>query len=135
MAKKQNPFQSLDLGQVKIELERNVNYISLFVLEEIEDEFTWNTTANGGMQPVVTTSIEQKLDSFIVLLKDSIDQLKYITDIELSVSEFVSELLTKLESHMREIQDYFDKRPPESLTERELITSYENAKGKTITVN
>lgn len=130
MAKKKNPFQSLDLAQVKIELTRNVEYLSSIDIEDLQDDITENITSNGGVVPIVESSIEQKLDSFVVLIKDSVDQLKYITDIEQEVSEYVDTLLQKLKIHMKEIQDYFEKRPPESLCVRNWVTMKTNRKTK-----
>jgi hypothetical protein len=128
MAKKKNPFQNLDLQQVKIELTRNVDYLASIQVEELQDDITDNVTAQGGVIPIVETSIEQKLDSYIVLIKDSVDQLKYITDIEQEVSVFVDTLLQKLKKHMKEIQDYFEKRPPESLCVRNWVMEKTNKK-------
>lgn len=130
MAKKQNPYKNLDLDFVKGELTKNVNYLSTINIDKIDDEIQTVVNVRGGSSPTVISSVEQKLDSYIVTIKDSITQLKHITGIEQEVSEFVETLLIKLETHIDKIEKYFHARPPETIENREHKIPMVSARGK-----
>lgn len=118
MAKrKRSLYKNLDISAVKVELQRNINYIQSVDIEQIDDELDEDMTATGGKVLRVIASIEQKLDSLITLIKDSIDQLKYITDLE-GADEFVEHSISALKDSLKMMQAYYDARPPESLQMR-----------------
>lgn len=129
MAKK-NPYKNLDLEFVKKELTKNVRYLATITIDEIDDDIEVVVNTRGGSAPTIIASVEQKLESFIVMIKDSIVQLKHITSIEQCVSEFVEGLLEKLEEHIIQIENYFRARPPETIRNREHLIPMETSKGR-----
>lgn len=133
MAKAKNPYQNLDLEFVKGELTKSVNYLAIIDIDSIDDEIETVVNVRGGSAPTVISSVEQKLDSYIVTIKDSITQLKYITSLEGEVSTFVESLLVKLEKHIFYIERYFLARPLSKIKNREHLIPMVTVKGKPYT--
>lgn len=130
MAKKKNPYQNLDLNFVKKELQKSVEYLSTINIEKLDDDIETVVNVRGGSSPTVISSIEQKLDSYVVTIKDSIIQLRHITSLEQEVSPFVEDLLIKLEKHIEHIESYFHARPLESIQNRDHFIPMTSARGK-----
>lgn len=123
MAKK-NVYKNLDLTSTKVELSRNIGYLSTEDIHTLNDDIEVVQTATGP-RPSIIASIESKLDSYIVVVKDSILMLSSIISIENEVSDFVLNLIEKLETHLLDIEKYFEQRPPELIENREhFVTMY-----------
>ena len=119
MAKKDSIYRNVNLDVVKRELIRNVDYLMTISIENINDDIREYKDFREVMVPRIIASLEQKLDSYIVLIKESIEQLHTIMKIEMEVTEEMGVLLDHLENHMKSIETYFEKRPPEEIIERE----------------
>jgi len=129
-AAKKNNYQKIDIGIIKLNVERNIKYLSSIDVSKIEDEVAFTTTTNGGSAPKVISSIEQQISSFVNLITESVEQLKRITEIENKVSPWVENLLDDLKSHLDEIENYFNIRPPETIINR-TKTVTRTSRGKT----
>lgn len=116
---KRNPYKNLDIDSLKRELLVNIEYLSSININALDDDIEIVTLATGSVAPSIVSSIEQKLDEYIMLIKDSIDQLNHITYIEQEVSEFVEKLIDKLEKLVLDLEEYFHRRPPGSTKLRE----------------
>ena len=123
MAKKESIYKNVDLKQVKRELTRNVEYLSTVNIETINDDIEEVTDFRGIPTPKIIATLEQKLDSYIVLIKESLEQLHTVMRIESTVTEDMGELIESLEEHMKLIETYFESRPPEEIQLREHIVS------------
>lgn len=129
MAQKKNSYQRVDLDVVKLNLQRNVDYLASIDVSKLKDEVGFSTTTGGGSVPKVISSIEQQIGSFVNLIIESIEQLKRITEIEKSVSAWVENLLNHLSRHIDQIENYFNIRPPETIVNR-TITVPRTSRGK-----
>ena len=118
MAKKESIYKNLDLKQVKLELKKNVEYLGVISIEEINDDIDSYPDFRQVEVPRIVASLEQKLDSYIVLIKESIEQLHTIMRIEQEVSNEMGFLLDQLEEHMKAIELYFERRHPETIENR-----------------
>ena len=117
MAKK-NTYTKVDLDLVRDEIISNVNYLASIDLSKLDDEIKWVTLATGQTAPKITTSVEEKLNSFSNLLKDTIEQLKYVIDSQKEVTATDKLLLIKLKGYLDLMEMYFKNRPIESLVDR-----------------
>lgn len=133
MAKKNNIYKNVELSTVKMELSRNVGYLSTVDISTLNDEIEI-VHSGQGPRPTVVASVEAKLDSYIVLIKDCITMLVTITTIEGEVSEYVENLIIKLEEHVKDIEHYFENRPPDSIQNREHFIEMESKKGYVYTI-
>jgi hypothetical protein len=130
VAQKKNNYQKIDIGIVKLNVQRNIDYLASINVAKIEDEVGFTTTTGGGSVPKVISSIEQQLGSFVNLIIESIEQLKRITEIEKTVSPWVENLLYQLTTHIDAIENYFNIRPPETIVNRK-ISIPRTSRGKT----
>lgn len=123
MAKKTSVYSNVELDQVKEGLIRNVEYLSTIDINTLEDDYKIMADFKGSPVIRITTKLEEKLDSYIVLIKDSIEQLHSIMRIEAKVTPEMGDLLDKLEVHMKEIEEYYNNRPPSTVVDREIFTT------------
>ena len=129
MSRKKNIFKNLNLKAVRQELYRNVEYIDSVNLELLNDEIEFSLTATGGLVPKVTTTIEQRINSMIVLIQDSIQQMKHIVESE-GMDDFIQDLLDSLKDKIKEFQIYYASRPPTTLKNREHVIKRKTKAGK-----
>lgn len=129
MAKKDNAYKNLNLNEVKLKLVSNIAYLSSFDIYGLEDKFEWLTTVSNTRTPSITSTIESQVDIFLYLIKDCIEQLLLITQIEGEVSETVENQLYMLEDLLEELKAYFRDRPIEKLEDRFLEVEAVSKKG------
>lgn len=130
MAKRKNRFEKVDLKTVREELRKNVDYLRNINVEAIEDEIDYITIAGGTQKPSIISSIEQKLNSFMVLTKASIEQLKYIVEADDQITLGSQDMLDFLKSYLIDMENYFKSRNPTSMSTRYKEVTCTNAKGK-----
>lgn len=127
---KQNVYTALDFEQVKKQVGEFLEYLQSLVIEKLEDEITWTSTANGGMMPSVVSSIEDKLKTAIVVLLDIVLQLKVIHKNE-GITEDLEHFIETSRSKVNEINDYYKKRPLKEVNHRyTTVSGGITAKGK-----
>lgn len=130
MAKRKSLYKDTDFKNVKKEIEKNIVYLKKQTIESFTDDLDWNTTSNGGRILIVVASIEQKLNSYITLIKDSIEQLSYIVAGE-GVTDFVVNNLQVLKKMLERMHKYYDSTPPDKITTREYYEERTSKSGKT----
>lgn len=119
MAKRvNNSYKSLDISQVKEELNKNIRFLSSVDITSISDDIEWETDFRGIQTPKVETSIEQKIETYILNVKDSIEQIQYIINQEKEVSLEVNEKLDIIQEHLSIVKNHIDSLNPNDITPR-----------------
>lgn len=118
MRKKNNPYKNLDLTQVKEELHKNVGYLADIDIESLNDDIIMVTDARGLPQPQIVATIEQKVTSYILTIKECLEQLHVMMKLQQEVTPDMGLLLDQLEERMVDIETYFKKRDPKDIKDR-----------------
>lgn len=131
--RKQSIYNNIDLEDVKTELQRNINYIDSIDILDLDDEIEIDYSSYGTNCIQVIERLEDKLTSLIILIKNSIEQLKYITDLS-EADEFVEGSFIALTEAINIMVKYYDERPPELLENRvyELVRKKKNGDSYTV---
>jgi hypothetical protein len=128
---KKNLYSGAELSGIKSELDKALTELALLPIETSEDEMDWRSGVNGTRTPYIISSIEDKLKTAMVVISDSIEQLKVVQQEE-KFSDFVESKVFILETKLRQIQDYYESRTYSEASHRFLEKDYIGAKGKVI---
>lgn len=117
MAKKKNIYSAQEFELTKEELRKTIEHLESQVIEDLIDEAEWKSNSMGGMTPYIISSIEDKIKTIVVVILDTAQQLKVISENE-GLSNFVEGKIFSLKSKVRELQDYYTDRHPLSMQHR-----------------
>ena len=116
MAKK-NIYSAADLNKVKEELDKALSELASLPIENAIDEMDWRSGINGTQTPYIISSIEDKLKTAMVVIQDSVEQLKMIHTEE-GYSYYVETKLYIISEKLAQIQDYYEKRTYSDVSHR-----------------
>jgi hypothetical protein len=131
VAQKKSSLTGINLELIKEEVSKNIEHIESANILDINDDIDFVPTQTGGTVPRVTTSIEQKMSSYVVLVKGSIDQFKYIVEVEQQVTSQSEILITRFKKILQNIRDYYKTNSQETISNREHLIERTSGKGKT----
>ena len=120
MAKKNNVYKSLDFSVIKQELLNTMSYLETIDVEKIDDDIEFKATARGGIAPSIVSSIENKLKTCIILIFDFVSQLEVLYKTE-GMTPYIADLIDSIKEKMEELQKYYLKRHPKTLSHRKAI--------------
>jgi hypothetical protein len=132
MAKK-NIFSIGDLAKIKEEIDKSLSELAGLSIEDATDEMDWRSGVNGTKTPYIISSIEDKFKTAMVVIIDSVEQLKVIHTEE-GYSKYVASKVLILENKLGQIQDYFEKRMYSDVSHRFLEKEHIGARGKVISL-
>ena len=130
MAKK-NIYSGADLIGIKEELNKALSELATLPIEGAQDEMDWRSGVNGTKTPYIISSIEDKLKTAMVVISDSVEQLKVVQQEE-GFSNFVESKVFILENKLQQIQDYYEKRTYSEASHRFMEKDHIGARGKVI---
>lgn len=116
MAKK-NSYKSLNLEDSKREISNNLDATNKFDLDNLTDDIEYITSSTGQIKASVVASIEAKMDAIIIVLKETVEQLKSIKQIE-GDSTFIQYSLEQVKNKINQIKLYFEARPASEIEHR-----------------
>lgn len=130
--KKANPYSKVNFETLKNEITGAINYItSEPVNETLEDSIEYKITQKGGVAPLISSTIEDKINTQLGSLDTCSKIIKVIFDKE-SLSPFVKNSIEALISKLDEIEEYFLKTPRNLLANRMITIS--SSRGAALTV-
>ena len=127
MAKK-NSYKSLNLEDSKREISNNLDATNKFNLDNLTDDIEYITSSTGQIKASVVASIEAKMDAIIIVLKETVEQLKSIKQIE-GDSTFIQYSLEQVKNKIEEIKLYYESRPASEIEHRYHRTAKVSKKG------
>ncbi len=130
MAKK-NIFSGAEFAGIKEELDKALSELASLPIEDAIDEMDWRSGVNGTKTPYIISSIEDKLKTAMVVIMDSVEQLKVVQSEE-GYSKFVEQKVFILEQKLSQMQDYYKKRVYSDVAHRFMEKDHIGAKGKVI---
>jgi hypothetical protein len=116
MAKK-NSYKSLNLEDSKREIGNNLDATNKFNLDTLTDDIEYITSSTGQKKATVVASIESKMDAIIIVLKETVEQLKSIKQLE-GDSIFIQYSLDQVKQKINQIKDYYEARPASEIEHR-----------------
>jgi hypothetical protein len=116
MAKK-NSYKSLNLEDSKREISNNLDATNKFDLDNLTDDIEYITSSTGQIKASVVASIEAKMDATIIVLKETVEQLKSIKQIE-GDSTFIQYSLEQVKEKINDIKNYYEARPASEIEHR-----------------
>lgn len=116
MAKK-NSYKSLNLEDSKREIGNNLDATNKFDLDTLTDDIEYITSSTGQIKATVVASIESKMDAIIIVLKETVEQLKSIKQLE-GNSVFIEYSLNQVKEKINEIKNYYESRPASEIEHR-----------------
>jgi len=128
MAKK-SIYSEAEYSDVKEELDKALTELETLPIEEAVDDMEVKSGINGTKTPYIISSIEDKLKTAMVIIVDSVDQLKAIHSIE-GYSNFLSDKLSIIEVKLEQIQNYYKKRTYSDINHRFYEADYSTFSSK-----
>lgn len=122
MAKK-SLYTGAEYLDVKEELNKALSELATLPIEEATDDMEVKSGINGTKTPYIISSIEDKLKTAMVIIVDSVEQLKVIHSEE-GYSNFIASKLLIIETKLGQIQDYYKKRTYSEITHRFYESDY-----------
>lgn len=129
MAKKKNVYDSVSYDKLRIEVNEIISYLTAEETKYLKDSIHERVTANGGIIPSVTVTIEEKIETQVGIIESSCKILKSLLDKE-GLSVFVKSGIEALTKKLSEIQQYYELQPLSKITDRKINLNY--GKGKLI---
>jgi hypothetical protein len=129
MAKKKNVYDSVSYDKLRIEVNEIISYLTAEETKNLKDSVHERITANGGIIPSVTVTIEEKIETQVGIIESSCKILKSLLDKE-GLSSFVRLGIESLTMKLAEIQEFYQKQPLSQIKDRKLKLNY--GKGKII---
>lgn len=125
-----NIYSGAEYDGIKEELNKALSELAALPIEAAIDEMDWRSGVNGTRTPYIISSIEDKLKTAMVVIVDSVEQLK-VVQTEEGFSKFVEDKILILEVKLAQIQDYYKKRVYSDVTHRfmELDHTVHSSKG------
>ena len=117
MKKFKTLFTNSELGDIKEEVDKSIIEVSNIDFEELEDELAFKTMGNGASIPYIISSKEDKLSSAIIVLEDSVEQLKAIRNID-GLSDFITDRCDLIRDKVKELQTFYKSRTYAEVTHR-----------------
>jgi hypothetical protein len=130
MQKFKSVFTTAELSDIKEEVNKSIIEVSKTNFEELDDELAYKTLGNGARLPYIISSIEDKLSSTIIVLEDSVEQLKAIRNID-GLSDFIDLRCDEIKTKVKEIQSYYKVRTHAEVSHRFKVLEMTNKKGMT----
>ena len=88
MAKKQNIYDGVSYDKLRNEIKDIINYLAIEDISKIEDSIDYKQNQKGGVTPMVTVKIEEKIETQLMTIESCCKILKSILDKE-GLSPFV----------------------------------------------
>ena len=126
-------FTSLELDLIKAELDKALDEVYRTNFDQLEDEIAYRTNMSGLMQPYIISSIEDKLNSTILVMEDSTEQLKAIKNRE-GFNEFLTFNCDIIQKKVNQLQEYYRYKTNSEIEHRFKEYVHTTAKGKTINI-
>lgn len=119
MAKKlSNPYSKVDFSSLKVKIGSLIEYLkSEPANEHLSDSYGFKQTANGGIVKVVTTKIEEKLETQVTVL-DSCSKIVAVIYEKEGMTDFLKDAIESLIEKLAEIERYYDERPASGMVDR-----------------
>lgn len=133
MAKIKTVFVGAEMDLIKVELDKALDAVYYTDFFELEDEIAFRTNMTGLRQPYIISSIEDKLNSVIVVLEDSTEQLKAIRNVD-GLTEFVDLRCEMIKKKVKDLQKFYENKTYADINHRFKEYSFTNSKGKLITI-
>ena len=119
MAKKQNIYDGVSYDKLRNEIKDIINYLAIEDISKIEDSIDYKQNQKGGVTPMVTVKIEEKIETQLMTIESCCKILKSILDKE-GLSPFVKLGIESLTKKLNDIQIYYEARPITSIKDRKL---------------
>lgn len=126
-------FKSLDLDLIKSELDRALEEVYRTNFDQLEDEIAYRTNMSGLMQPYIISSIEDKLNSTILVMEDSTEQLKSIKNKE-GFTDFLTFNCDIIQRKINQLQEFYRYKTNSEIEHRFKEYVHTTAKGKTVNI-
>lgn len=130
MQKFKSVFTNAELNDIKEEVDKSLIEVNNTEFELLDDELAFKTLGNGASIPYIISSIEDKLSSTIIVLEDSVEQLKAIRNID-GLSEYIEIRCDTIKEKVKELQSYYKSRTHADVTHRFKKHQVTNKKGVT----
>lgn len=106
MAKFKTVYTGGEIDSIKDELDKALDAVYDVKFFELDDEVAFRTNMGGQKQPYIISSIEDKLKNAILVLSDSVEQLKAIRNMD-GLSDFVELRCGMIQKKVGDIQEYY----------------------------
>ena len=132
MAKFKTLFTNANIDYIKEEVDKSLIEIHHTDFETLEDEVAMRTIGMGGKVPYIISSIEDKINTTVTVLDDTIEQLKAIRN-EDGYNDFVVTRCDTIKVKLSELQEYYRERTSKEVTHRFKDHTMYNKKGDPFT--
>ncbi|PRY38422.1 hypothetical protein CLV58_109149 [Spirosoma oryzae] len=119
MAKKKNIYTRIGYDQVRAELDSTADWLSLQVIEDLFDDIEYKVTQTGGIAPLISDRIEDKLKGIVNVIHIQIGMLTAILEKD-GLTSYVEEKTEIFRNTLEQIQQYYQKRPVSSIESRKI---------------
>ena len=133
MKKFKSVFTNAELDDIKVEVDKSLIEVNNTEFEYLEDELAFRTIGTGAAMPYIISSKEDKLTSTIIVLEDSVEQLKAIRNID-GLSEYIELRCETIKEKIKELQNYYKVRTHAEVVHRFKEHQMTNKKGVTYTI-
>lgn len=133
MAKIKTAFIGAEMDLIKVELDKALDAVYYTNFFELDDEIAYRTNMAGLRQPYIISSIEDKLNSVIVVLEDSTEQLKAIRNVD-GLTDFVEIRSAMIQKKVKDLQEFYRNKTYAEITHRFKEYTFTNSKGKLISI-
>lgn len=133
MSKIKTVFIGAEMDLIKVELDKALDAVYYTNFFELDDEIAYRTNMAGLRQPYIISSIEDKLNSVIVVLEDSTEQLKAIRNVD-GLTDFVEMRSAMIQKKVKDLQEFYRNKTYAEIAHRFKEYSFTNSKGKLITI-